>query len=721
MSDRIEIGDLSIHSALYSLIETEIAPGTGIEPQVFWKSLGEIVKDLTPLNMALLEKRDQLQAQIDQWHEDNKGASLPNNAYVEFLRSIDYLIPEGEDFQVESTQIDSEIASIAGPQLVVPVNNSRYALNATNARWGSLYDAYYGTNVIPQTDGLEAGGPFNRHRGIAVIEKCKTFLDSIFPLMAGSWKSVTQLALQDNQLSASLEDGTKTPLKDSSQLVGTNSEMEVLIDVCLIHHGLHIILQIDPNHPIGMESKAGIKDMILESAITTIQDFEDSVTAVDAEDKVIVYRNWAGIMKGTLEASFNKGDRVVSRALNEDKQFTSPDGQIVTLKGRSLLLARNVGIHMFTDAVLTRDGNEIPEGMLDAMVSALAAIHDLKGLSKLSNSNEGSVYIVKPKQHGPEEVAFTVRLFGQVEAALGLKENTLKMGIMDEERRTSINLKACIREAKNRIVFINTGFLDRTGDEIHTSMKAGPVIPKMEIKHTPWILAYEDWNVDIGIETRLPGKGQIGKGMWTAPDDLKTMMDTKQAHPQAGANTAWVPSPTAATLHALHYHAVNVFKVQGELASRPRADINALLTPPLLDRELSTDEIQSDLDNNAQGILGYVVRWINQGVGCSKVPDIHDVGLMEDRATLRISSQHIANWLHHGLVNRDQITKTFERMAAVVDQQNAGDPGYRAMAPHFDSSIAFQAALDLVFEGVEEANGYTEPVLTKRRREAKSS
>ena len=721
MSERIQIGDLSIHSSLHSLVETEIAPGTGIDSEAFWTSLGEIVNDLTPLNMALLEKRNHLQKQIDQWHRDHQGVTFPNDQYIEFLRSINYLLPEGDDFQVKTTQIDPEIASIAGPQLVVPVNNSRYALNATNARWGSLYDAYYGTNVIPQTDGLEVGGQFNRDRGKAVIEKCKTFLDANFPLVAGSWKSVTNLALVEKQLSASLEDGSKTTLNEPSQLVGTNSEGDVLKEICLVHHQLHIILQIDPNHPIGKDCKAGIKDMILESAITTIQDFEDSVSAVDAEDKVIVYRNWAGIMKGTLEASFQKGDRVVSRALNQDKEFTSADGKIITLKGRSLLLARNVGIHMFTDAVLTKDGNEIPEGMLDVMVSALAAIHDLKGLSKLSNSDEGSFYIVKPKQHGPEEVAFTVSLFGRVEAALGLQENSLKIGIMDEERRTSINLKACIREARDRIVFINTGFLDRTGDEIHTSMMAGPVLPKMEIKFTPWIIAYEDWNVDIGIETGLPGKGQIGKGMWTAPDDLKTMMDTKQAHPEAGANTAWVPSPTAATLHALHYHAVDVFKRQSELASRPRADINALLTPPLLDRELSAEEIQSDLDNNAQGILGYVVRWINQGVGCSKVPDIHDVGLMEDRATLRISSQHIANWLHHELVNREQIIETFKRMAAVVDKQNLGDSGYQVMAPNFGSSIAFQAALDLVFTGVKESNGYTEPVLTKRRREAKFS
>jgi malate synthase len=721
MSDRIEIGNLQIHPSLYNLVNEEIAPGTGIESDAFWKSLDAIVTDLTPLNKELLKRRDTLQAKIDQWHTENPGAELPSEAYVDFLKSIGYLLEEPEDFKIETTDIDPEIAKIAGPQLVVPVNNSRYALNATNARWGSLYDALYGTNVIPQTNGLEVGKSFNRARGAKVIEASMKFLDSYFPLTNASWMSITRISISDAQLILTDEAGATGTLASAEQFLGYNSQGETLTEVCLKHNGLHIILCIDPEHPIGKESKAGIKDVILESAITTIQDFEDSVSAVDAEDKVIVYRNWAGIMKGTLEAEFKKSDKVVNRALNVDRSFTSVTGDKVTLKGRSLLLARNVGIHMFTDAVLTKDGEEIPEGMLDVMVSTLAAIHDIKNLGQRSNSETGSFYIVKPKQHGPEEVAFTVGLFGRVEEALGLAKNTLKIGIMDEERRTSINLKACIFEAKERIVFINTGFLDRTGDEIHTSMKAGPVMPKMEIKHTPWILAYEDWNVDLGIETGLPGKGQIGKGMWTAPDDMKTMMDTKQAHPEAGANTAWVPSPTAATLHALHYHAVDVFKKQAALASRPRADLNALLTPPLLNRDLSAEEIQNDLDNNAQGILGYVVRWIDQGVGCSKVPDIHDVGLMEDRATLRISSQHIANWLHHGLITREAILESFQRMAATVDKQNAGDPFYHGMSPNFDHSIAFQAALDLVFTGVEQANGYTEPVLTKRRREAKSS
>lgn len=721
MSQRIEIGDLQIHHSLYKLIDEEIAPKTGVTTETFWLALDAIVRDLTPLNKELLSKRDALQSSIDQWHTENPEATLPSEAYIGFLKSINYLLPEPEDFQIETTDIDPEIATIAGPQLVVPVNNSRYALNATNARWGSLYDALYGTNVIKQSDGLETGPAFNPARGTAVIEHSMEFLDSCFPLRGESWKNVTGISLADSKLTLSCEREAATELTSEDQFVGYKSQEDSLTEVCLVHNGLHVILCIDPNHPIGKESKAGIKDVILESAITTIQDFEDSVSAVDAEDKVIVYRNWAGIMKGTLEAEFKKGDKVVKRALNEDRNFASPSGGRLTLKGRSLLLARNVGIHMFTDAVLTKAGDEIPEGMLDVMVSSLAAIHDVKRLGQRSNSDAGSFYIVKPKQHGPEEVAFTIQLFGRVEEALGLKKNTLKIGIMDEERRTSINLKACIREAKERIVFINTGFLDRTGDEIHTSMKAGPVMPKMEIKHTPWILAYEDWNVDLGIETGFPGKGQIGKGMWTAPDDMKTMMDTKQAHPEAGANTAWVPSPTAATLHALHYHAVDVFKKQKELTSRPRADLNALLTPPLLDRDLSAEEIQSDLDNNAQGILGYVVRWIDQGVGCSKVPDIHDVGLMEDRATLRISSQHIANWLYHGLVTREQIMKSFQRMAAIVDKQNEGDPAYFIMASNLDSSIAFQAALDLVFTGVAEANGYTEPVLTRRRRQAKAS
>lgn len=719
MGNRIEIGKLKIDQELYDLVQNEIAPGTSIEPEAFWKSLDDIVQELLPLNKALLSKRDELQEQIDQWHADHPGASFPNDEYKTFLTSIGYLLPEGEDFQVETTDVDPEIASVAGPQLVVPVDNARYALNATNARWGSLYDALYGTNVLSQEGELAPGSGYNPARGAAVIEESCRLLDAHFPLTNGAWATVSDISLKSGSLNFTTPGGDSA-LAENAQFTGYNSSGDHLTELCLVHNGLHVILQIDREHPIGQASSAGIKDVILESAITTIQDFEDSVSAVDAEDKIRVYKNWTGLMKGTLSTEFSKGGKTVQRAMNSDKEFTSSNGDTISLKGRSLLLARNVGIHMFTNAVLLGDDSEIPEGILDVMVSSLAAIHDVKRLGKFTNSTEGSFYIVKPKQHGPEEVAFTATLFGKVEAALGLAVNTLKIGIMDEERRTSINLKACIREAKDRIVFINTGFLDRTGDEIHTSMKAGPMLPKMEIKNTPWILAYEDWNVDLGLETGLQGKAQIGKGMWTAPDDLKTMMDTKQAHPEAGANTAWVPSPTAATLHALHYHAVNVFETQDKLANRSRASLDDLLTPPLLDRELTPEEIQSDLDNNAQGILGYVVRWIDQGVGCSKVPDIHDVGLMEDRATLRISSQHIANWLYHKLVTEDQVMETFKRMAGVVDQQNDGDPTYSPMAGHFDSSIAFKAALDLVFTGVAEANGYTEPVLHRRRREAKS-
>lgn len=723
MSNRIEIGGLKIGKELYELVENEIAPGTGVEPEAFWKSLDDIVQELLPINLSLLEKRDALQTQIDQWHADHPGATFPNEEYKSFLTSIGYLLPEGDDFQIETTNVDAEISRVPGPQLVVPVNNARYALNATNARWGSLYDALYGTNVIPHSNGLETSSGYNPARGSAVIEESCKLLDQNFPLTEGIWNSVIKIALIEDGTGQSLSFETSsgnTMLADAAQFAGFNCEGDQLTELCLKHNGLHVILQIDREHPIGKASSAGIKDVILESAITTIQDFEDSVSAVDTEDKVEVYRNWTGLMKGTLNAEFSKGDKVVQRAMNPDREFTTPSGDSLVLKGRSLLLARNVGIHMFTNAVMLADGSEIPEGILDAMVSSLATIHDIKGLGKHVNSQEGSFYVVKPKQHGPEEVAFTATLFSRVEEALGLERNSIKMGIMDEERRTSINLKACIREAKERIVFINTGFLDRTGDEIHTSMNAGLMLPKMEIKSTPWILAYEDWNVDLGLETGLQGKAQIGKGMWTAPDDLKTMMETKQAHPEAGANTAWVPSPTAATLHALHYHSVNVFEIQDKLASRARASLDDLLTPPLLDRQLSPEEIQSDLDNNAQGILGYVVRWIDQGVGCSKVPDIHNVGLMEDRATLRISSQHIANWLHHGLVKKEQVMETFQRMAGVVDEQNEEDSAYISMAGNFDNSIAFQAALDLVFTGISEANGYTEPVLHRRRREAKA-
>jgi malate synthase len=719
MSDRVDISGLSVDRSLYDLVE-EISAGTGVETPSFWQSLAQIVDELGPQNADLLQQRDRLQAQIDAWHKANPGP-VQLDPYRTFLQEIGYLVPEPDPFKITTDNVDDEIALIAGPQLVVPVDNARYALNAANARWYSLYDALYGTNIILEVDGCKKTSKYNPVRGQQVIRYARDFLDQAVPLATGSHAYAVRYKVVSGKLVVIMGDGKETELGWRECFAGYRGDPEQPSAVLLRHNNLHIELLIGEGFFIGQGDLANIYDINLESAVTTIMDCEDSVSAVDAEDKVRVYRHWFGLMKGDLSTTITRGKETIERSLNPDPEFIAPDGSAFTLPGRSLMLVRNVGTHMYTDAV-TRDGKEIPETFLDAMVTVLAAKHDLLGNGPFKNSRAGSVNIVKPKIHGPVEVEAAISLFAMVEGALGLEPATLKIGIMDEERRTTVNLRKCIHAARERVIFINTGFLDRTGDEIHTSMEAGAMIPKNEIKTSTWLLAYEDWNVDVGLEAGMPGHGQIGKGMWAAPDEMAAMVEQKIAHPRAGANTAWVPSAVAACLHAMHYHQVDVSARQQQLAQCTRASLDDILTIPLLgQRKVKQSELMMELENNAQGILGYVVRWIDQGVGCSKVPDIGDTDLMEDRATLRISSQHIANWLHHGITDAEQVRSVFEKMAEVVDRQNEGDPLYRNMAPEFDKSIAFQAALDLVFQGREVANGYTEPVLHARRRELKAT